>query len=466
MLQKKYFLKIVLTALLVLLPVQAWAAVVSKMRYSSSPTRVRIVLDVDEPVKFKDVKQGDAIVVNLEAAVAKELREKVKDPIIKSVVLKKDGRKASKLVVELNKEQQYKVFALQKPDRIVLDIYRILVSKNTVEQGKGLKYTFWQDDMEGLPIQMHILELAPDSGYSVRPFSGAIDKNGRGTLLKAANALGAKAAVNASYFDTSGWIIGNLKLDGEWLGMEDKARSAFVVAGKQPQIMKDLAYNGSVMLPTLGVKLPVKGINRERIAEDVVVYTHYFGPSTRTNAFGAEVRIKDGKVNEISTAGNMRLDKNSVVVSAHGANAKVLQQLKAGDRASVQQTLGSEAADKAELVLGAGPLLVENGKRNVRSASEQIAGDIAYGRAPRTAIGVKKDGTVILLVADGRRATSAGMTLEEVARYMIRLGAWSALNFDGGGSSEMVLNKKILNNPSDGRERAVSVGLGLFPKKN
>lgn len=466
MLQKKYFLKIVLTALLVLLPVQAWAAVVSKMRYSSSPTRVRIVLDVDEPVKFKDVKQGDAIVVNLEAAVAKELREKVKDPIIKSVVLKKDGRKASKLVVELNKEQQYKVFALQKPDRIVLDIYRILVSKNTVEQGKGLKYTFWQDDMEGLPIQMHILELAPDSGYSVRPFSGAIDKNGRGTLLKAANALGAKAAVNASYFDTSGWIIGNLKLDGEWLGMEDKARSAFVVAGKQPQIMKDLAYNGSVMLPTLGVKLPVKGINRERIAEDVVVYTHYFGPSTRTNAFCAEVRIKDGKVNEISTAGNMRLDKNSVVVSAHGANAKVLQQLKAGDRASVQQTLGSEAADKAELVLGAGPLLVENGKRNVRSASEQIAGDIAYGRAPRTAIGVKKDGTVILLVADGRRATSAGMTLEEVARYMIRLGAWSALNFDGGGSSEMVLNKKILNNPSDGRERAVSVGLGLFPKKN
>lgn len=466
MLQKKYFLKIVLTALLVLLPVQAWAAVVSKMRYSSSPTRVRIVLDVDEPVKFKDVKQGDAIVVNLEAAAAKELREKVKDPIIKSVVLKKDGRKASKLVVELNKEQQYKVFALQKPDRIVLDIYRILVSKNTVEQGKGLKYTFWQDDMEGLPIQMHILELAPDSGYSVRPFSGAIDKNGRGTLLKAANALGAKAAVNASYFDTSGWIIGNLKLDGEWLGMEDKARSAFVVAGKQPQIMKDLAYNGSVMLPTLGVKLPVKGINRERIAEDVVVYTHYFGPSTRTNAFGAEVRIKDGKVTEISTAGNMRLDKNSVVVSAHGANAKVLQQLKVGDRASVQQTLGSEAADKAELVLGAGPLLVENGKRNVRSASEQIAGDIAYGRAPRTAIGVKKDGTVILLVADGRRATSAGMTLEEVARYMIRLGAWSALNFDGGGSSEMVLNKKILNNPSDGRERAVSVGLGLFPKKN
>ena len=61
--------------------------------------------------------------MNIDAAVAKEMSEKVKDPIIKSVVLKKDGRKASKLVVSLNKEQQYKVFALQQPNRIVLDIY-------------------------------------------------------------------------------------------------------------------------------------------------------------------------------------------------------------------------------------------------------------------------------------------------------------------------------------------------------
>lgn len=466
MLQKKYLFKTILTVLLVLLPVQAWAATVNKMRYSSSPTRVRIVLDTDEKVKYQGAKQGSAIVVDIEAGIAKDLREKVQDPIIKSVVLKKDGAKASRLVVDLNKEQQYKVFTLQKPNRLVLDIYRILVVKNTVDQGKGLKYTFWQDDMEGLPVQMHILELASDSGYKLLPFSGGINKNGRGKLLQAADTLGAKAAVNASYFDTSGWIIGNLKIDDEWLGMEEQPRSAFVIAAKRPQIIKDLAYTGNVLLPSLGTKLPVKGINRERIAEDLVVYTHYFGPSTRTNNFGCEIRIKNGKVTELNKAGNMRLDAGSVVVSAHGTNAKVLEQLRVGDRVSLQQTLGNAAADKAEVVLGVGPLLVENGKVNVRSASEQIAGDIAYGRAPRTVIGVKKDGSVIILVVDGRRASSAGMKLEEAARYLIKLGAWSALNFDGGGSSEMVLNNKILNNPSDGNERPVSVGLGLFVKKN
>ena len=85
--------------------------------------------------------------------------------------------------------------------------------------------------------------------------------------------------------------------------------------------------------------------------------------------------------------------------------------------------------------------------------------------APRTAAGVKKDGTVILLVVDGRSSSSAGMTLQELASYLVKLGAWQAVNFDGGGSSEMVLDGKILNTPSDGRERPVSVGLGVFPTK-
>lgn len=57
------------------------------------------------------------------------------------------------------------------------------------------------------------------------------------------------------------------------------------------------------------------------------------------------------------------------------------------------------------------------------------------------------------------------MTLQELASYFVKLGAWQAVNFDGGGSSEMVLDGKILNTPSDGRERPVSVGLGVFLTK-
>ena len=93
-----------------------------------------------------------------------------------------------------------------------------------------------------------------------------------------------------------------------------------------------------------------------------------------------------------------------------------------------------------------------------------MAPDIAHGRAPRAALGLKKDGTLLLLVIDGRSATSSGLTLEELAQYLVKLGAESAVNFDGGGSSEMVINGRIVNKPSDGRERYVSIGLGLFTK--
>ena len=56
------------------------------------------------------------------------------------------------------------------------------------------------------------------------------------------------------------------------------------------------------------------------------------------------------------------------------------------------------------------------------------------------------------------------MTLAELAQYFVKLGAVSAVNYDGGGGSEMVINGKIVNKPSDGRERWVSIGLGLFIK--
>ena len=131
---------------------------------------------------------------------------------------------------------------------------------------------------------------------------------------------------------------------------------------------------------------------------------------------------------------------------------------------SLTQTLGNPEADQAASVGSAGPQLVRDGQVQVTSSAEEIAPDIAQGRAPRTGVGIKKDGTVLILVADGRSRSSAGMTLAEMARYFVQLGADRAMNFDGGGSSEMVVNGKIMNDPSDGSERPIRVALGVFRK--
>lgn len=89
---------------------------------------------------------------------------------------------------------------------------------------------------------------------------------------------------------------------------------------------------------------------------------------------------------------------------------------------------------------------------------------------PRTCIGQKADGKIVLIVVQGRTTNNAGMTAQELAQTMLDLGCINAFNLDGGGSSEMIVNisgvQKIVNQPTDGRERAVGTGLCVYGRKN
>ena len=87
----------------------------------------------------------------------------------------------------------------------------------------------------------------------------------------------------------------------------------------------------------------------------------------------------------------------------------------------------------------------------------QISGDGAQGVNPRTAIGQKKDGTIILLVIDGRQGLKVGATLKEVQNIMLERDVYNATNLDGGSSSTMYYNGSLINKPCDASgERKVS----------
>ena len=84
-------------------------------------------------------------------------------------------------------------------------------------------------------------------------------------------------------------------------------------------------------------------------------------------------------------------------------------------------------------------------------------------RAPRSAIGVTADKHVLLVVADGRQAPRAiGVTYAHMADLLIALGAVNAVELDGGGSSTLwARGHGVLNNPSDGQQRRVAIGICL-----
>lgn len=117
-------------------------------------------------------------------------------------------------------------------------------------------------------------------------------------------------------------------------------------------------------------------------------------------------------------------------------------------------------------------LLVDQGKLVAPTGSK-----FDNSHPPRTAVGVTREGHLLLMTVDGRQpGFSEGMSLQEVARFLMAHGAVEALNFDGGGSTTMAIadpHPRIINFPSDhkpdghaGEARAVGVNLGVFADPN
>lgn len=90
-----------------------------------------------------------------------------------------------------------------------------------------------------------------------------------------------------------------------------------------------------------------------------------------------------------------------------------------------------------------GPVLVKDGEPT------PMKGDGGWGVAPRTAIGQRADGSIVMLVIDGRSLTSGGATLKELQEVLIKTcDVVTAINLDGGKSTTMYLNGKVINNPA------------------
>jgi hypothetical protein len=107
--------------------------------------------------------------------------------------------------------------------------------------------------------------------------------------------------------------------------------------------------------------------------------------------------------------------------------------------------------------VGGAPLLLRDG----RIVGECNSG---CGAQPRTGVGVTAAGKILLVVVDGRQPKwSLGPTVREFAEIMADLGAVTALNLDGGGSSEMVIEGEVVNRPSDGQERSISNAILVLP---
>jgi len=338
---------------------------------------------------------------------------------------------------------------------------RVLPIRRVTNLAQGLELTTHvYEDNDGL-VTAYFLAADPQL-YSVRPALARGYIPGRQTVSGIARATNAVAAINASYFAPGGELIGVTKIDGRIVGTTYFDRTAFGVMEDGSFIFGVASYDGAVKIDQ--TTLPVSGVDAERGENNLIVYNRAYGRTTGTNPYGLEYVVRDGRVAEINTNDSV-IPSDGYVVSVHGSSMDAFASVgvRLGDPVTLTEHL-TGAFDRAVQVVGAGPRLVENGAVHVTAGEEQFPGDIRYGRAPRSAVGVTKNGMIFFAVVDGRQSHSHGLTLKEFAQFLVKQGARDAVNLDGGGSSALYADGAVQNFPSDGTERSVGSALILQQK--
>ncbi len=341
------------------------------------------------------------------------------------------------------------------------------VTKGVMYEGKTLFTSLgWQ--------KVHILRV--DLSSQNVDIDTIIGKNGlsqRSPLSKMVIENGAVAGINADFFvmSTPSAPVGGQVTGGRLVSSPSnrKDMASFALTFDNiPQIFFT-DFSGNVQAPN-GGNFEVGGINKlGDTYGKIFIYTADYGTSTPAIPAGSQdltfAVTKNSKVTHIFDGRTAEIPSDGIVLAArNGAANFIKNNFRIGDDIKLNLNV-SPNIESLKMSVGGGAILVEDGK-----AKTSFTHDVP-GQNPRTTVGFTADKkTMIMVVVDGRQAQSRGMTQAEMAELMLKLGAFNALNLDGGGSSTMVVRPlgeklpRVINSVSQGVQRLITNGIGIFSR--
>jgi exopolysaccharide biosynthesis protein len=318
----------------------------------------------------------------------------------------------------------------------------------TYYHDRGKSGSGWSDvhilRIEALSDKIQVLPILANEGIAQRE-----------NLSSMAKRYNAVAGINGSYFTWRGDPIGTLIINRKLISSPLYKRSVFGITEDDKLIFGNPDFSGT--LRSGKITLKIDAVNQPRRGSSLVVFTPEYARSTLTAELGKEFVIVKGKIVGIHKKDAL-IPPDGVVVSAGGVKASMLSSLSLGNSVELDYSI-DKPWNSIKHALCGGPRLLANGKVSINGIEEKFDNSIINGRHPRTAVAMTFDGDLLLIAVDGRKKDSIGMKLQELAEYLQRLGCMHAINLDGGGSTAMYLNGKIINRPSDGSERRISNGI-------
>lgn len=315
---------------------------------------------------------------------------------------------------------------------------------------------------ESIPRRIFVLRFDPAGGRTTLDMALAGPRMPvMATLDEIARRHDAVAAINGD-FGTSGpgRPVHPFAVDGELIqtALQNVAMFALSRDGKRgyvgepvPQVtistsgglfVIDRWNRGAPMEGEIAAFTPVSGDHDPPVGDVCAVRLMPDGAPKASRDHGV---VRPYEVDALGCSVAAMQRKGGVVVAAQAGSdeAAELLSLAVGSTVKLRWTLGWNGVYDA---IGGGPVLVWGGEIVLDGCEQSVCAN-----APRTGIGVTPDGTILLVVVDGRQYDwSIGPSLAEFAQIFLDLGAVRAINLDGGGSSQMIVDGETVNRPSDG----------------
>lgn len=307
----------------------------------------------------------------------------------------------------------------------------------------GVKHIKLTKYYSGRPVRINVVEvdmkLAKDLEL-IPALSSDSTLKSRRTITTIAKNNNAIVALNGTYFKPqTGVPLGTLMINQKmYTGpiYDRVAMGIFDDSFDIARIQLDATVKGS------GKTIKVNNINQPRmLSTHVLVYTPEWGKySPAAPKYGVGLQVIDNKITKAS-ANVIEIPENGYVIS--GPKSILYNLL---DKKDVDLSIKTNPDwDGVKHIISGGPYLVKNGEVFVDMTAQKL--QAIGGRNPRSAIGYTKDNNFIFVAVDGREGSSIGMTLMELANFMQSIGCVGAINLDGGGSTVMYVNGRVVNKP-------------------
>ncbi len=317
-----------------------------------------------------------------------------------------------------------------------------------------IEYKHISTEINGYKQEIFTLEFDPmDERVEFKPVLSFDNVFGFEKLSEISARTGAYAAVNGGFFYEYGDPVGMAAIDGKLYMSATGYDPVFIMDDKGPRFEKIIS---EIYFTYKNKRIDINMLNRTGKNGNIILYTNEYGSSNRAEISNTSIRIENNVVTAVyKNVTGVSIKKDSQLISFYGNKASLPDELgiKEGDTLNIEI---KPSYGKGYQAYSCGSMLVSSGK-SVVPHRDRWAGTL-LNRDPRTAIGIKADGKMVLIVVDGRQpGYSSGLTGKELADYLIQLGVKEAAMLDGGATSQILVEGSLKNRPSDrGMERPVA----------